>query len=106
MLGKYVRIRARVNTVRVPGKIGFLILRQHCDTLQCIMERNESTENGKPLVSALMGKYIAGIPLESVVDVIGYVQAAADEIKSSTCKLELQLQKVFVVSRAQSILPF
>lgn len=52
-----------------------------------------------------MIKFVGSLPLESVVDIQGVV-AAADVKSCSQNNVEIQIQKVFAVSRAPAVLPF
>ena len=50
--------------------------------------------------------FLARIPAESIVDVIGILVEPKVELKSCTIKLELQLHQIFVVSQSLPQLPF
>ena len=49
--------------------------------------------------------YMSNIPNESVVDIIGKVVKPNKPIQSCTQQVELQIVKLFVVSRAANRLP-
>jgi hypothetical protein len=101
MTGKNVWIRGRVNAKRVKGNICFLTIRSSLHTVQtCFFNIKELKEPSKEMI-----KYIDSLPLESVVDIYGTVAPAA--VKSCTQHdVELQIKKVFAVSRAPVVLPF
>lgn len=52
-----------------------------------------------------MIKYVNSVPLESVVDIYGTL-ASADVKSCSQSTVELQIMKIFTVSRAPVTLPF
>lgn len=58
-------------------------------------------------VSKQMIKYAIGIPLESIVVVEGVVQKPIEDVKTcSVSKLEIRLDKIFVLAEAPAKLPF
>lgn len=100
MAGKDVWVRARVHTVRAKGKLAFVLLRQSVYTMQA------AAFQSKEIPKALL-KYIEQIPRESVVDVLGHVQAVDSPITSATqSDVELHIKKIFTVSKAEPSLPF
>ncbi|EAS04430.2 aspartyl-tRNA synthetase protein (macronuclear) [Tetrahymena thermophila SB210] len=100
MVGQTVLIRARLQNSRVKGNVGFLVLRQQFSTIQAMISKNDVT------VSKTMVKWVGKVPCESIVDVYGVVSKPETEIKSTSCKLELIVNKVYVVSRSRAQLPF
>lgn len=58
------------------------------------------------VISKTMVKWVGKIPLETIVDIYGVVQKPETEIKSTTSKLELIVEKIYVVSRSRARLPF
>jgi aspartyl-tRNA synthetase len=87
--------------VRVKGKVGFLVLRRGYHTLQCVM-----VENGTAVPKEMM-KFAGKIPSESVVDIYGKLSKPEKAIEAASIKsVELNVQKLFVVSAAYPILPF
>lgn len=93
-------LRARVHSVRAAGNLVFLTLRQSGATLQAVMSKSDAVPK-----AAL--KFVAGITLESVVDVSGALKAPEKAIEGATCSaVELHLATVFVVSAAAAPLPF
>lgn len=53
-----------------------------------------------------MVKWVGKISCESIVDVYGTVSKPDTDVKSTSCKLELYVSKIYVVSRSRSKLPF
>lgn len=93
-------IRARVHASRSKANCVFLELRENFHTIQAVGFKSET-------MTKEMIKYIAGIPLESIIDVEAIVKKVEKEIQSTSIKLlELQIVKLFVVNRASNILPF
>lgn len=58
------------------------------------------------ILSKTMVKWVGKIPCESIVDVYGIIAKPENEIKSTSSKLELIIQKIYVVSRSRAQLPF
>jgi len=58
------------------------------------------------VISKTMVKWVGKIPLESIVDIYGVIQKPEAEIKSTSSKLELIVEKIYVVSRSRARLPF
>lgn len=52
-----------------------------------------------------MIKYLADVPVESIVDITGRVVKPEKAIESCSQKVELQITKFFVVNRATARLP-
>lgn len=92
-------LRARIGNSRAVGKGCFLILRQSLSTIQAIAWQREA-------VSKALVKYAASLSLETIVDIRAVVTVPATPVISTTVKdLELQIQEIHAVSRAQN-LPF
>jgi len=97
-----VWIRGRVCSVRAKGNACFLVIRGGSFyTIQACHFKDKNN----PEVSKSIIKYVGAIPLESIVDIQGKL-VTADVKSCSQSNVELQIQKVFVVSRAPSTLPF
>ena len=95
-------IRGRVSSVRAKGNACFLVIRGGSFyTIQACHFKDKSN----PDISKAIIKYVGAIPLESIVDIQGKL-VTADVKSCSQSNVELQIQKVFVVSRAPSTLPF
>eukprot|EP00639_Heterosigma_akashiwo_P037992 CAMPEP_0194712190 /NCGR_PEP_ID=MMETSP0296-20130528/4371_1 /TAXON_ID=39354 /ORGANISM="Heterosigma akashiwo, Strain CCMP2393" /LENGTH=602 /DNA_ID=CAMNT_0039610541 /DNA_START=147 /DNA_END=1955 /DNA_ORIENTATION=- len=101
-VGDAVWVRARVAAVRAKGGSCFLVLRQGAfETAQALHFKDKSDPEG----SKLLIKFAGQIPLESIVDVKGTLAAA--EVKScSVSDVEIQIERLYVASRALPVLPF
>lgn len=99
LVGQKVWLRARVQSTRMKGKGGFLVLRDSLHTAQCVVFVTEA-------VSKEFVKFVGGIAPESVVDVYGVCKAPQVPIaKCSQSLVEVDVEEVHVVSRAASPLP-
>eukprot|EP00741_Cyanophora_paradoxa_P005242 tig00000865_g5082.t1 len=95
-----VWIRARLHNVRGKGKLAFIVLRQKTATVQAVVAVND-------FVSKEFVKYAMGLPKETIVDVQGTVTAASEKIAScSKQEVEVQVRKLYAVSKSQPVLPF
>ena len=85
-VGQAVLLRGRVHNVRAKGKMGFLVLRQHGATVQCVLAVGSGSGEGdkKEWVSKGMVKYAGGLSRESVVEVEGEVVRPEQAIESTT----------------------
>eukprot|EP00599_Poterioochromonas_sp_BG-1_P006568 CAMPEP_0173151482 /NCGR_PEP_ID=MMETSP1105-20130129/11606_1 /TAXON_ID=2985 /ORGANISM="Ochromonas sp., Strain BG-1" /LENGTH=526 /DNA_ID=CAMNT_0014066865 /DNA_START=234 /DNA_END=1814 /DNA_ORIENTATION=+ len=101
-IGTKVWIRGRVNSVRAKGNVCFLVLRSKAFyTIQaCHFKDKQSPEESKALI-----KYVSALSAESIVDIYGEI-TAADVKACSQNNVEIQIKKIFTVSRAPSVLPF
>jgi aspartyl/asparaginyl-tRNA synthetase len=100
-VGQNVWIRGRINAKRIKGNACFLTIRSSLHTVQiCFFNTKDQKEASRAMIN-----YLDQLTLESVVDVYGTVVAA--NVKSCTQRdVELQIKKVFAVSRAPVVLPF
>jgi aspartyl-tRNA synthetase len=100
--GETVWIRGRIASVRAKGNACFLVIRAGSFyTIQaCHFKDKAETEQSKALL-----KFVAGLTLESIVDIQGVV-ATADVKSCSQKNVEIQIRKIFAVSRAPASLPF
>jgi len=62
-------------------------------------------DKDEPEASKSLIKFSANIPLESIVDIMGVV-ASADVKSCSQSNVEIQIRKIYTVSRAPVVLPF
>mmetsp|Transcript_35446 Transcript_35446/g.31947 ORF Transcript_35446/g.31947 Transcript_35446/m.31947 type:complete len:138 (-) Transcript_35446:20-433(-) len=53
-----------------------------------------------------MIKWVSGIPKESIVEIYGVPLKPEQEIKSCSQKVELRIDRIYVVSRSYHLLPF
>jgi aspartyl-tRNA synthetase len=100
--GELVWIRGRLHNIRAKGNSFFLVVRSGAFyTAQAVhFKDKQNPDTSKELI-----KYAANIPLESIIDVLGVVAEA--DVKSCTqSSVELQVKKIFTVSRAPVQLPF
>ncbi|CAM9750858.1 unnamed protein product [Ascophyllum nodosum] len=109
-VGEQVWVRGRVHQVRGTGGSTFLVLRQDAvSTVQAVHFKDranpEDSKRREPLPPSPMIKYVASLPLETVVDVKGKLVEA--NVKSCTQgAVEIQIERVHAVSRAAVLLPF
>jgi aspartyl-tRNA synthetase len=93
-----VLVRARVHAVRETSKVLFLTLRQAFSTVQATVFKGTNKD---------LFKFAAALPKESVVDVRGALSKVEAAITSCTqSDVELSVATLFVVSRANPVLPF
>ncbi|KAF5219343.1 hypothetical protein ECC02_007679 [Trypanosoma cruzi] len=90
------RIRGRVETTRIRGKIAFIHLRQPpCHSIQVVASAADIVRRVKELTP------------ESIIDATGTLVPAERPVTSVSCKnYELHAERVDVVSRAATPLPF
>ncbi|XP_065666786.1 aspartate--tRNA ligase, cytoplasmic isoform X2 [Hydra vulgaris] len=94
-----VLLRARLHTSRGTGKQCFLMLRQRQFSVQALVAVNEH-------ISKQMVKFATNISKESIVDVEGTVVEVEQKILSASQEdVEVHIQKIFVVSKADPRLP-
>lgn len=101
-VGSHIWIRGRISSVRGKGNACFIVLRSNAFyTIQACHFKDKSN----PEISKALIKYMSTLPLESIVDIYGEV-TTADVKACSQNNVELQIKKIFTVSRAPAILPF
>lgn len=100
-LNESIWLRGRVHNLRVKGNACFIILRAHNSTIQITYFK----EKENPVESKKLIKFLETLTVESIVDVWGTLREA-NVLSCTQRDVEISLQKVFVVSRAPSILPF
>eukprot|EP01041_Mallomonas_annulata_P009105 gene9104-18867_t len=94
-IGDKVWIRGRVSSVRAKGNACFMVIRSDAFyTIQGLHFKDKTN----PDISKSMIKYVGSIPVESIVDIVGKV-VTADVKSCSQNNVEIQIEKVFVVSR-------
>jgi len=100
--GEGIWLRGRLDSIRVKGGSCFLVLRQNSyNTLQALFFKDKE----QPEFSQKMLKYLKSLTVESIIDVYGVLASA--EVKScSVQNLELQIQRIHSVTKADPILPF
>ena len=97
-IGQDVLVRARVHAIRPTKKVLFLILRQREVHIQAVAFTSKESEQ--------MIKWANAISKESIVDIYGVVSKPDREILACSQKVELQIKKIYVVSRSESVLTF
>ena len=91
-IGKEVRIRGRVDTIRDQGKIVFLIIRDRSGKIQAVAWQG----NGEELI-----KTVKSLTPESIVDITGEVKEA-NQVEQG---FEIDIKDIKIDSLAQSPLP-
>ncbi|KAK8935682.1 hypothetical protein KSP39_PZI014024 [Platanthera zijinensis] len=100
LANRTVLIRGRAQTIRAVGKkISFLVVRRLSATVQCVLTVKEG------LVSAQMLRFCNSLTRESIVDVVGVVTTPTEPIKGTTQQVEVQVRKLYCISRAVPNLP-
>ncbi|RWR91562.1 aspartate--tRNA ligase 2, cytoplasmic-like protein [Cinnamomum micranthum f. kanehirae] len=95
-----VLIRGRAQTIRAVGKnMAFVVLRRMGFTVQCVVTA------APELVSRQMVKFAAGLSRESIVDIQGIVTVPGVPIKGASQQVEVQVRKIYCISRAAPHLP-
>jgi aspartyl-tRNA synthetase len=79
--------------------MAFLVIRENGFTVQCLVQAQPD------LVSPQMVKFAAALSRESIVDVEGVVSIPAAPIKGATQQVEIQVRKLYIVSKAVPTLP-
>jgi aspartyl-tRNA synthetase len=98
--GQTVLVRGYLQTTRGVGKGVFVILRSTLYTVQGVAFQNDA-------VSQAMINYMAGLQVESVVDMEGVVTVPENPVESATQKMvEMQITAFHCVSKAKQALPF
>ena len=92
LVGKDVRIRGRVDTIRNQGKIAFLILRDISGKVQTVAVQSDKNN---------ILKTVKGLTNESVVDIEGIVKEAGQVAGG----YEVEIKEIKVDSLSQSPLP-
>ncbi|KAI8546629.1 hypothetical protein RHMOL_Rhmol07G0134100 [Rhododendron molle] len=98
--GRTVLVRGRAQTIRaVSKKMAFLIVREKGFTVQCVLTVSPD------VVSLGMVKFATGLNRESYVDVEGTVSVPNSPIKGASQQVEIQVRKVYCISKAVPTLP-
>jgi aspartyl-tRNA synthetase len=95
-------IRGRVTSLRAEGNACFIVV---CDDPFHTIQACHFKDKADPEASKALIKFAARLALEMIVDVYGTIVAA--DVKACTqSNVEIQISKMFVVSRAPTTLPF
>jgi len=102
LAGQEVWVRGHIQTCRSMGKGVFVLLRSSLYTVQGVCFESKDGQ-----ISSAMVKYIAALPLESVVDLHGIVSVPEVPVEKATqTNVELQIQGLFCISKASTTMPF
>ena len=100
-VGTTITIRGYLQKAVLAGKIAFCLIRSGLHSVQGVAAENVQG------VTSSMCKYIAALPLESVVDVTGIVATPLDPIISATQKMiEIHIISFHCICKASKALPF
>ena len=98
LVGTEVTIRARLASVRSKGKLAFVTLRAGLDTVQLTVSAD--------VVPREMVGWVAKVPKESIVEVIGQVVTVETPLTGYSIKdVEVHVKKLYVISKAMAMLP-
>ncbi|KAL9689055.1 hypothetical protein QQ045_033484 [Rhodiola kirilowii] len=98
--GQIVLVRGRAQTIRAVGKkIAFVVVRERGATVQCVVTVKPDE------VSLQMVKFVNALSRESHVDIEGFVSVPDVAIKGASQQVEIQVRKIYGVSRAVPNLP-
>lgn len=92
-------IRGRIHDIRGKGSLAFIILRHKIYSLQCILDIKYTNDKN-------MMKWTTNLPQESLVDVYGKLTQPETPIESTNIKYEIQISKIFCISKTTKDLPF
>lgn len=101
-VGDTVWLRGRLHSIRVKGGSCFLVLRQGSfHTVQaCYFKDKEDPEGSQKMIN-----YLKSLTEESIIDLEGTIAEA--DVKSCSVKtIELNIQRIHAVSKADAQLPF
>ena len=100
-VGTTITIRGYLQKAVLAGKIAFCLIRSGLHSVQGVAAENVHE------VTSSMCKYIAALPLESVVDVTGIVATPLDPIISATQKMiEIHIISFHCICKVSKALPF
>uniref|UniRef100_A0A7S0ZCG2 aspartate--tRNA ligase n=1 Tax=Timspurckia oligopyrenoides TaxID=708627 RepID=A0A7S0ZCG2_9RHOD len=94
-------IRARVSTIRSKGRSAFLVLRQMRATVQGLVSEDDSKGIDKNMIKWI-GKEVTP---ESIIDIYGTI-VEASVLSCSVKDVEIHVERLYLVSKADSPLPF
>jgi aspartyl-tRNA synthetase len=101
--GSVVWLCGRIHSIRIKGGSCFLVLRQDSfHTVQCVYFKDkENPEQSKQFID-----YLKTLTVESVVQVEGTIIGDVEVKSCSVSNIELGIQRIHAVSKADAILPF
>jgi nondiscriminating aspartyl-tRNA synthetase len=101
--GSKVWLRGRLHSIRVKGGSCFLVLRQDSfDTVQALFFKDKEDPEG----SKKMIQYLKTLTVESIIDLEGSVVTDANVKSCSIQTVELNIERIHSVTKAQAQLPF
>jgi aspartyl/asparaginyl-tRNA synthetase len=101
--GSKVWLRGRLHSIRVKGGSCFLVLRQGSfHTVQALFFKDKEDPDG----SKKMLNYLKTLTIESVIDLEGTIVGDANVKSCSIQNVELTIERIHAVSKAQAQLPF
>lgn len=102
-IGSKVWVRGRLQSIRVKGGSCFLVLRQNSfHTVQALFFKDKEDPDG----SKKMLNYLKTLTVESIVDLEGRIVGDANVKSCSIQTIELNIERIHAVSKAQAQLPF
>lgn len=102
-IGSKVWLRGRVTSLRAKGNACFLVLRD--SPFATVQACHFKVKGDEANVSKQLLKFASNVTLESIVDIYGTV-VSADVKACSQSNVEVQMDKLFIVSAAPATLPF
>ena len=100
-VGTTITVRGYLQKAVLAGKIAFCLIRSGLHSVQGVAAENVHG------VTSSMCKYIAALPLESVVDITGIVTIPAEPIISATQKMiEIHIISFHCICKVSKALPF
>eukprot|EP00557_Chaetoceros_sp_GSL56_P007264 CAMPEP_0176488772 /NCGR_PEP_ID=MMETSP0200_2-20121128/6901_1 /TAXON_ID=947934 /ORGANISM="Chaetoceros sp., Strain GSL56" /LENGTH=600 /DNA_ID=CAMNT_0017885805 /DNA_START=303 /DNA_END=2102 /DNA_ORIENTATION=+ len=102
-IGSKVWVRGRLQSIRVKGGSCFIVLRQNSfHTVQALFFKDKEDPDG----SKKMLNYLKTLTVESIVDLEGRIVGDANVKSCSVQTIELSIERIHAVSKAQPQLPF
>lgn len=102
-VGSKVWLRGRLQSIRVKGGSCFLVLRQDSfNTVQALFFKDKEDPEG----SKRMLNYLKTLTVESIIDLEGVIVGDANVKSCSVQTVELNINRIHAVSKAQAQLPF
>lgn len=100
-----VWIRGRVHSIRIKGGSCFLVVRQNShETIQATFFKQKDDDANLEYAQKMI-RYLKQLSIESIIDIQGLIVPAT--VKSCSIEhVEVQIQRVYGVSKANPMLPF
>ena len=97
--GQEVYLVGRLQSSRVKGKAGFLVLRDQFSTVQTTLFVGDHVSKG-------MIEWAKRIPKESIISLMGVVEVPEQEVSGCSQKVEVSIRELRCINRSATILPF